>query len=64
MICNEIRAGSVIADLNIYLNNTDVSALDQQAVVEDSLMSLANLSEGFFDSSRIIIQSTGKKYMI
>ena len=59
VICDEIRAGSVIVDANIYLNDTETSALDQQILIKDSLGSLGNSSQGFFDSSQIIVQSTG-----
>ena len=59
VICDEIRAGSVIVDLNIYLNDTETSAFDQQNLIEDSLVVLASSSQGFFDSSSTIVENTG-----
>ncbi|XP_041474777.1 uncharacterized protein LOC121423495 [Lytechinus variegatus] len=63
VVCRALRPGSIEADLNIYLDKTNMSAMDTEHLIGDSIQSMAenspykNRSNGFLDSSVISVQN-------
>eukprot|EP00057_Strongylocentrotus_purpuratus_P004425 XP_003728667.2 PREDICTED: G-protein coupled receptor 126 [Strongylocentrotus purpuratus] len=56
VVCRALRPGSVKADMNIYIEQTNMTALETQDLIGLSLESLANESNGFLDSNTISVQ--------
>eukprot|EP00057_Strongylocentrotus_purpuratus_P025796 XP_011680270.1 PREDICTED: latrophilin-3-like [Strongylocentrotus purpuratus] len=56
VVCRALRPGSVKADMNIYIERTNMTALETQDLIGLSLESLANESNGFLDSNTISVQ--------
>ncbi|XP_063963094.1 uncharacterized protein LOC129271822 [Lytechinus pictus] len=57
VVCRALRPGSIEADLNIYLDDTNMTALDTEHLISESIQSMAENSNGFLDSSSISIQN-------
>eukprot|EP00057_Strongylocentrotus_purpuratus_P010609 XP_011665083.1 PREDICTED: uncharacterized protein LOC105438671 [Strongylocentrotus purpuratus] len=58
VVCRALKLGSVKADMNIYIERTNMTALKTQDLIGLSLESLANESNGFLDSNTISVQDT------
>ncbi|XP_030851902.1 uncharacterized protein LOC100891145 isoform X2 [Strongylocentrotus purpuratus] len=56
VVCRALKPGSVKADMNIYIEQTNMTALKTQDLIGLSLESLANESNGFLDSNTISVQ--------
>ncbi|XP_030844695.1 uncharacterized protein LOC105441350 [Strongylocentrotus purpuratus] len=56
VVCRALRPGSVKADMNFYIERTNMTATEKQDLVGRSLDSLANESNGFLDSNTISVQ--------
>ncbi|XP_041475218.1 uncharacterized protein LOC121423798 [Lytechinus variegatus] len=57
VVCRALRPGSIEADLNIYLDDTNMTALDTEHLISESIQSMAENSNGFLDSSAISVQN-------
>nr|XP_054764165.1 adhesion G-protein coupled receptor G2-like isoform X1 [Lytechinus pictus] len=57
VVCRALRPGSIEADLNIYLVETNMTALDTERIISESIQSMAENSNGFLDSSAISVQN-------
>ena len=62
VVCRALRPGSVKADMNIFIEPTNMTALETQDLFGLSLESLANESNGFLDSDTISVQNNGTKF--
>ncbi|XP_030844697.1 uncharacterized protein LOC105442144 [Strongylocentrotus purpuratus] len=56
VVCRALRPGSVKADMNIYIERTNMTATETQDLIGLSLDRLANESNGFLDSNTISVQ--------
>eukprot|EP00057_Strongylocentrotus_purpuratus_P011694 XP_011666168.1 PREDICTED: latrophilin-3-like [Strongylocentrotus purpuratus] len=56
VVCRSFRPGSVKADMNFYIERTNMTATETQDLIGLSLDSLANESNGFLDSNTISVQ--------
>eukprot|EP00057_Strongylocentrotus_purpuratus_P004561 XP_003728959.1 PREDICTED: uncharacterized protein LOC100889158 [Strongylocentrotus purpuratus] len=57
VVCRALKPGSVKADMNIFIEPTNLTALETQDLFGLSLESLANESNGFLDSNTISVQN-------
>ena len=61
VVCSNItRQGGVIADLNVYINNSNLTAFHELDLVSQALYILAENSNDFLDVSSVEIENTGK----
>eukprot|EP00057_Strongylocentrotus_purpuratus_P015249 XP_011669723.1 PREDICTED: uncharacterized protein LOC105440851 [Strongylocentrotus purpuratus] len=56
VVCRALRPGSVKADMNIYIERTNMTAPETQDLIGLALDSLSNESRGFLDSNTISVQ--------
>nr|XP_054765059.1 uncharacterized protein LOC129271821 [Lytechinus pictus] len=56
-VCRALRPGSIEADLNIYLDDINMTAVDTEHLISESIQSMAENSSGFLDSSSILVQN-------
>eukprot|EP00057_Strongylocentrotus_purpuratus_P030237 XP_781089.3 PREDICTED: uncharacterized protein LOC575606 [Strongylocentrotus purpuratus] len=59
VVCNNLtRQAVVIADLNVYIKNSNLTAFDELDLVSQAFDGLANNSNGFLDVSSVDIENT------
>ena len=62
VVCTTFSPGSVIANMNVFVENSDTSAIDQQNLITESVNTIA-MSSPFFDSSSIEVNNKGKTFL-
>ena len=61
VVCSDLTSqGGVIADLNVYIKNSNLTAFHELDLVSQALDRLAENSNGFLDVSSVEIENTGK----
>lgn len=61
VVCSDLtRQDGVIAAVNVYMENSNLTAFCELNLVSEELKSLANNSHGFLDVSRLEIENTGR----
>ena len=60
VVVDKLKAGSVVADYMIFINNGSDTDDQRLAIIQSALAEVANKSDGFMDPSSIKTFSTGK----
>lgn len=63
VLCRAFRPGSVEADMNMFIEPTNMTALKTQRLFGVSLESLANESNGFLNSNTISVKNNGTEFI-
>ncbi|XP_071492953.1 uncharacterized protein [Diadema antillarum] len=58
VVCSRLTSGSVVADMNIFIEgDSDSSAVTLESQIQESMSSLADMSNGYLDASTIRVQN-------